>query len=182
MVGAAMALALEDTALKVAVIDAGALESITPVEDEYTFDPRVSALTEASRTLLDNLGAWERIPRAFPYQAMHVWDAAGTGSISFGALELGVPNLGHIIENSGVRNGLLSCLNGSSIHLLGGIEVQDLKQGKGSVSLKLWDGTFLQARLLIAADGAGSRARYWAGIPARGVGLPSSCSGNNGRD
>ncbi|MTI13300.1 FAD-dependent monooxygenase [Sansalvadorimonas verongulae] len=167
MVGAAMALALEDTSLKIAVIDAGALEPLLSAEDECAFDSRVSALTEASRTLLDNLGAWKHLRRKFPYQAMHVWDAAGTGSISFNASELGVPNLGHIVENSAVRHGLLSCLTESSVHLLGGIDVQELKQEKGAVSLKLRDGTFLQSRLLIAADGAGSRARYWAGIPMR---------------
>ena len=167
IVGAAMALALEDIPLSVAVIDAGALDAAVPVEDETVFDARVSALTEASRTILDNLGAWERIQRAFPYKGMQVWDGAGTGAITFSAKELGTANLGHIVENSVTRSALLSCLAESSVQLLGGVEIQGLRQEKEAVSLKLWDGTFIRSRLVIAADGAGSRARYWAGIPMR---------------
>ncbi|WP_281645670.1 FAD-dependent monooxygenase [Parendozoicomonas sp. Alg238-R29] len=170
IVGAAMALALENTALNIALVDAGSLEVSSGTLSDDKFDPRVCALTEASINLLKHLGVWEHIhsQRACPYSGMYVWDAAGTGSISFSASELNVHHLGHIVENSIIRNALLSRLLKSDIQLLSGIEIQGLRQGKNDgVSLRLWDDSQLHTRLLIAADGAGSRARYWAGIPMR---------------
>ncbi|MCL6270286.1 FAD-dependent monooxygenase [Sansalvadorimonas sp. 2012CJ34-2] len=164
--GAAMALALADTPLSVALVDTSALE---PVEHDGTFDARVSALTEASRHLLNNLGAWERMveQRVSPYYGMEVWDAAGTGTIKFSARELAVSRLGHIVENNVTRGALLEKLATTSVHMMGGLEVQGLKKKGDQVELKLWDKSLLHARLVIAADGANSRARGWASIPMR---------------
>ncbi len=165
--GTAMALALaEKTSLNIALVDSSALEPVVP---DGRFDARVSALTEASRNLLNNLGAWEIMARhrVSPYYGMQVWDSAGTGAIAFSAEELNVAQLGHIVENSIIRSVLLERLVESSVHLLGGVEVQGITKGSGHVTLQLWDKSQLRARLVIAADGANSLARGWAGIPMR---------------
>ena len=41
---------------------------------------------------------------------MHVWDAAGTGSIHFNCHEVHQPSLGYIVENSVVTSSLLQSL------------------------------------------------------------------------
>ncbi|CAM3426720.1 FAD-dependent monooxygenase [Parendozoicomonas haliclonae] len=176
--GSAMALALAKNAgsntLNIALVDGGSLEPELPDVQDTVFDPRVCALTEASRHLLNNLGAWPLIEqlRASPYQGMEVWDANGTGNIAFSAGEYGQPWLGHIVENSIIRGALLSELKKTSVHRLSGVDVQKLEIDSGQeqgapVRLLLGDKTALTAKLVIAADGANSRARSWAGIPMR---------------
>ncbi len=177
--GAAMALALApaaaDHGLNIALIDADNLDPVPIQTDGAVFDPRVCALTEASRNLLNNLGVWSSVEalRVSPYQGMEVWDANGTGRIAFSAAELGIPWLGHIVENSIIRRALLERLAETSVHRLGGVEVRELSMKKGTsfsrpqAQLHLWDQSILTAGLIIAADGASSQARRWAGIPMR---------------
>ncbi len=176
--GAAMALALvnqNESELKVALVDAGVLQAASPKTDDTSFDSRVCALTEASKNLLDNLGAWELITaeRASPYQGMHVWDANGTGAISFSAGELGVDSLGYIVENSVIRNALFKRLSDSSVHMLANTSVRSIAIETGEqasergVTVHLEGEQQITSRLLIGADGANSRVRRWAGIPLR---------------
>ena len=182
--GAAMALALATGSnhadLKIAILDAKNLEPVIPQLKDTLFDPRVSALTEASRNLLENLGAWPRIQalRATPYSGMEVWDADGTGRITFRAEEVGQPWLGHIVERSITHQALLEQLAQTSIQRFGYTKVRHLTycynptdacdtQEQPKVRLHLADDTELTARLVIAADGATSQARNWAGIPTR---------------
>ena len=164
--GTAMALALADTPLRVALVDTSALE---PSVHDGTFDARVSALTEASRHFLSNLGAWQTMVnnRVSPYYGMQVWDSAGTGLIKFSAKELRVSRLGHIVENGVIRSALIEQLASTPVQILGGVEVQNLKKEPDRVILNLWDKSKLNAKLVIAADGANSRARGWASIPMR---------------
>ena len=72
MVGLALAAALKDSDLRVAVIE-GAVPNDTLNELP---DVRVSALSRSSETILRNLGAWQGIEqrRASPYYAMEVWE------------------------------------------------------------------------------------------------------------
>ena len=53
------------------------------------------------------------------------------------------------------------------VHLLSGVEVKGMQPEAEGVTLNLGDGTLLKSRLLVAADGANSKARFWAGIPMR---------------
>ena len=108
MVGAAFAclLARSNTRLSIALLEARATAAFDPEQ----FDPRVAALTEKSRRLLDRCGAWSAIAaqRVSAYGAMQVWDAEGTGEIHFDCQDVQQPNLGHIVENSLVVESLLA--------------------------------------------------------------------------
>ncbi len=179
IIGAAMALALakeesgkED--LSIALVDSGDLEPMAFDEAIAGFDPRVCALTEASRHVLANLGAWERMAnlRTCPYQNMAVWDGNGTGRIRFSAADLGTPWLGHIVENRIILTALLEQLANTRVHRLGQLGVKDYHchsdaNGHPEAQLTLEDDSVLRSRLVIAADGARSRTRAWAGIPMR---------------
>src|SRR5690606_5147228 len=102
LVGLALALALEPSKLRIALLDPQVAPAVPQGGLERPeFDARVSALTPASRKLLESLGLWKRLEvlRICPYHDMRVWDADGSGSIHFSAAELHQPCLGYIVEN-----------------------------------------------------------------------------------
>lgn len=173
MVGSAIACALaadsRGESLRIAVIEAsGPLSHFTGTE----FDPRVVALTHASQSLLDSVGAWDQIQseRLCAYQHMVVWDAEGTGEIDFHANDVQQANLGHIIENSVVARALMAQLeNFSGITLLQPAKVQSIARDEHTQNSKvvLEDGRVLTAPLLLAADGANSIVRRLMNMPTR---------------
>ncbi|WP_211830630.1 FAD-dependent monooxygenase [Kistimonas asteriae] len=166
--GLAMAMALSGLPLRIALVDAGPLASdMETISGQY--DPRVCALTESSRQLLDEVGAWAlmRNARVSPYTGMTVWDADGTGNIHFTAGEAGLDTLGHIVENRVTTSALLQRLSETDVTLLGHTEIASLCQTDDGVQLNTQSGDHLQSRLVIAADGAHSPIRRMAGIPTR---------------
>ena len=160
MVGAAFAclLARSDTSLSIALLEARATAPFDPEQ----FDPRVAALTEKSRTLLDCCGAWDSIAaqRVSAYGAMQVWDAEGTGEIHFDCQDVQQPNLGHIVENSLVVESLLAKVDKlNNIDFICPVSVAQYSQSESQVSVDLSTGEQLLAPLLVAADGGNSSIR-----------------------
>lgn len=170
MVGASLACALGNSALKV-----GLLERRAPAPSpEHGYDLRVSAVTLASRAFLENIGAWEGIARRrlAPVEAMHVWDQNGHGSIHFDAAEIGAPCLAYIVENRVIQAALIERLNRlANIHYLCPADAAELALGDDRASVALADGRRLHARLLVGADGAASAVRRAAGIDTRSLDL-----------
>lgn len=170
LVGQAIASALSqgDAGLRIALIDPAfhseAPAAGTAIED---FDLRVSALTAKTQAFLSRLGAWQRIPpeRLSPYTGMHVWDAEGTGSVTFDAADLHAPCLGHIVENSQTLWAIQQTLGKVDV-LAVPVRYLDNRDAQGFTPVALENGDVLQARLVIGADGALSRVRAWAGLPA----------------
>ncbi len=170
MVGAALACALGGTALRVAVLEGQVLETLRPGPEP---DLRVVALTRASQRILAAVGAWEGIAdwRVSPFREMRVWDAAGSGAIHFDAAAIGEPLLGWIVENRVIQHALLRRLEAfSNIDVLCPATLALASVHQEAVHLQLEDGTGLSARLLVGADGAGSRVRHLAGIGTSGWG------------
>lgn len=172
MVGLAMALALADTSLRVALVDQKAPRPSAelPPLDEPRFDNRVSALTPASAAFLDELGVWSPLARLrlCPYTRMEVWDADGTGSISFDARELHAESLGYLVENSLVTAVLADGLARSKVDTHYGSGFAGLEREAEGWTLRLQDGRSFGGKLLIGADGGASRIREWAGLRTRG--------------
>lgn len=137
-------------------------------------DPRVYALSRAGQQLLERCGAWSALAggHAWAYQRMHVWDAAGphvaARALVFDAADLGEPDLGHIVENArleaSLREAALAC---PRVHLRMGTRVETLEQDADTACVITGAGERLQARLVVAADGARSRLRELAGIDTR---------------
>lgn len=173
LVGSALACALGDSKLRVAVIEAQQLSSQWP--DSTTgvagFDPRVSALTVASQQFLQVLGVWPRMAgqRLSPYRHMHVWDAEGTGSIDFHASDINQSVLGHIVENRITTTALLQCLQGHrNVELISPVSLSAMQAlDGGGYRLQLSDGRSIDTALLVAADGANSQVRQLAEMPLR---------------
>ena len=164
MVGLTVANLFKNTRLRVALIDKS--ESSAAISgiglDEPKFDSRVSALSSSSREILTRLGAWTLIEqqRYCDMREMHVWDADGTGSITFSADDLAAPRLGTIIENSLVIEALTQCLESTcNAELIRPCSVDALEEIDDWVLLNTADQGILRARLVIAADGANSKIR-----------------------
>lgn len=168
MVGATLAAALGQHAIKVAVID----PHIPTLEWPRTeYDIRVSAITRATEKMFDEAGAWSKMcdMRVAPYQHMQVWDQLGDGSIHFDSSDLGEANLGYIIENSVIHKALLDRLNElEHVELITPAQITELKQHDDHIDLTLNNGNRLSAKLLVAADGANSWIREEVGIKTTG--------------
>ena len=153
--------------LRIAVLEARQFQM---PDLSQSFDPRVVALTETSRQLLDDIGVWEQIAsrRTCAYQRMEVWEADGTGHIEFDCTEVRQPSLGHIVENALIVEALLQKIDTlENVDLLCPAKVVDLKKEKDSVAISLDDGTVITTKLLAAADGAQSKVRELCGIQLR---------------
>lgn len=135
------------------------------------FDPRVVALTPASRRLYEQLGLWRHIAaeRASPYQDMLVWDGEASGRIGFHADELDCDQLGHIVENSVMVRHLRQALTYQSVvEWFRPATVTGLtRREDDSMAVVLDDERTLVAPLVIAADGAHSRVRELAQFNVR---------------
>lgn len=162
MVGAATACGLGDSGLRVAVIEAQTPEAFSP---EQAHDLRVSALSIASKNILQKVGAWAGIEqrRCCPFKRMRVWETAG--DTTFNSDDIGRSELGFIVENRITQLALLERLPAfSNIRLCMPQTISKIDyQATGSV-LTLADGSEIQAKLLVAADGGQSRVRQTVGL------------------
>lgn len=167
MVGAALACALGQFGARVAIVEGRTVEM--PRVDEEV-DLRVSALSPGTRRMLEGLAAWSDIEgvRVSPYRAMHVWDGVIGGAIHFDAADLGLESLGYLVENRLVQAALWRRLNAlDSVERLCPASVSQISFGEEAARVQLGDGGTLSARLLVGADGAGSKVRAAAAIPVR---------------
>ena len=167
VVGAACALALAKLGLEIALVEGR--EPLRWSDDAP--DLRVFAFAPDNAALLDGLGVWDsvRTARAQPYRRMRVWDASGDGELCFDADRLGRDQLGWIVENNLLVDRLWAALPAAGVRLHCPARVESMEQDiasaeAGGVRLRLDDGSRLEARLAIAADGADSTLRELAGL------------------
>ncbi|HEV2539400.1 MAG TPA: FAD-dependent oxidoreductase [Frateuria sp.] len=169
MVGAAAALALARAGFATALVEARAP---APWHGEDEVDLRVVGLAPSSIALLDELGVWRSIRerRAAPYARMHVWDARSGAAIDFDAAATGHAWLGWIVENSLVQWTLWQALESAGVQRLCPAQVTGYQAREDRVELELEAGetASVAARLLVAADGAGSPLRRMAGLETHG--------------
>jgi 2-octaprenylphenol hydroxylase len=177
VVGAATALALSREGFDVALIEKGSAPA--PWKAEH-YDARVYALSPGTARFLEACGVWSRIvaQRASPYTRMKVWEGTPAQALTFDAAELAVPQLGHIIEDSLLRATLWSALGHAAMT---GVQVVGAPSGAmvapkgaptGKPRLRLSNGDVLEAELVVAAEGADSPLREWAGIDVGGWAYP----------
>lgn len=162
MVGAAVACCLGDSDLKLAVIESQVSENFTP---DQPHDLRVSALSIASRNILETVGAWQGVVsrRFCPFKRMRVWETAG--DTTFNSDDIRYPELGYIVENRITQLALLERLSSfDNITLLMPQTISKINYSGHDSELILADGSVLQAKLLVAADGGASRVRQSVGL------------------
>ncbi len=163
MVGAAVACCLGGSSLKVAVIESS---PPPPFTEDQPHDLRVSALSIASKNILETIGAWEGIlnRRFCPFRRMRVWETAG--DTEFCSDDIGHAALGYIVENRITQLALLDRLQAfENIELICPVGIKKIKYATGQVSeIELEKGRLLSAKLIVAADGGQSRVRQTVGL------------------
>lgn len=165
MVGASLALALGQKGWQVALVEDQPVPELPATNTP--FDIRVSALSPVSISFLQQLGVWQRIryTRSAPYRRMRVWDQAGTGDVTFEARDIGLPELGYIVENNLIQAALWEGIRGvDTITAFTGCHPVESQVDGRQVRLVLSDGQSLTAALLVGADGGKSWVRQAAGI------------------
>ncbi len=167
MVGASLGVAVAPLGLKIALVEAIAHDSAS----QPSFDERTTALSNGSRRILETLGVWSDVQaQATPIRKIHVSEQGRFGFARIDAAEQGPEAMGHVVPNRALGAALWPRLQASSgIHLHCPAQVSRVAAGEGSVTLEIAEagGTAtIEARLVVAADGAQSAVRSAFGVDA----------------
>lgn len=133
---------------------------------------RVSALAPSSRLILQRIGVWDELSPAQrgPYERMRVWQGpdgpAGSHALDFAAAEFGVPELGHIVGDAGLRWLLWQAAERAGVKMFGGLPPIALQCEPHAVAIELPQEQ-LSTALLVGADGGDSWVRQQLGIAFR---------------
>lgn len=163
---AACALALKAPELNIALLDAGEENHL----DLSHYDPRVVALSRESERIYQELKLWNKVleTRACAYTDIHVWDGEGTGDIHFNAEGIHADHLGHIVENAVLVDAIQHRLSAlPNVEQEYGVMVTEYVESEGGATLTLDNGQCVNAKIIIAADGARSNLRTLANIHTR---------------
>jgi 2-octaprenyl-6-methoxyphenol hydroxylase len=151
-VGAALALALRDSGLAVALLEAKTQFAAR--------DPRAIALAQGSRLIIERLGAWTGLAAcATPIETIHVSQAGGFGRAELHAAAYGVPALGYTVEYGDLYAALAARLDDCGADLITSARVTAVRPaaGCGLVEYEHDGGARqLSARLIVLADGGKS--------------------------
>lgn len=162
LAGLALACALRDSRLKIALIEGRA-----PTRPEG-WDARIYAISPANANFLMDIGVWKHLDpaRIAPVRAMAVHGDANS-RLDFSAYETGVAELAWIVESSLMAGELWENVKRQgNVDLYCPAKPQDLEFRADAAVLHLEDGTSLSARLVVGADGRESWVRNRAGLPA----------------
>lgn len=167
--GPALALALADAGLSVAVVDARPADA----RAGDAFDGRAYALALASQRLFAALGLWPALQDQAQVirrvQATQGQPGSGPGpfGLHFDGAEIEEGRLGYMLEDRFLYRALLAAMAGRVTHLPG-LSVEDQAPGPAGIGVTLSDGRELRARLLVGADGRQSGTAARAGIRRSG--------------
>lgn len=157
VVGAGLALGLQESGLKIALVDA---------RNPSANDPRLFALNYGSCQFLKNTGLWSRLAEhAAPIHQVHVTHKGHFGSVSLKHEDLGLRELGHVIPAKFIEAAMNERLQylttyrpAKLTHITFENDLAQLAVNTDEVDIKL------QAPLVIGADGTSSTVREQLGI------------------
>lgn len=166
LVGASLALALARLQLKVVLIEAHPFGA----SGQPSFDDRTTALSNGSRRIFEGIGVWPLIEReATPIRRIHISDQGRFAFARLDAKEQQLQALGFVVTNRIMGAALWRRLEEESVTVLAPARVSavELKSDHRELQCQLGgEIATIEARLVIAADGAQSTVREAAGIGA----------------
>lgn len=169
LVGASLAAALRGSGLSVLVVEAFPLRAA----GQPSFDERSTAIAWGSAKVFQRLGLWSAMAgEASPIHRVHVSEVGGFGVTRIDRAQQGVPALGFVVPNRAMGAAFAEMFERSSgdAELLAPAELVGLSQDDGAVQATVRCGDAeqrIRARVLVAADGAASRARSLLGVGHR---------------
>lgn len=183
LAGLSLAVALRASRLSVAVV-----EGHSPVLPDG-WDTRIYAVSPANALFLNEIGIWRHFApsRIAPVREIEIRGDAG-GHLEFSAYDVGVAELAWIVEASLMQHELWETAKRQArLSLFCPTRPKTLSIQADSASLTLQDGHHLNAKLVVAADGADSWVRQAAGIevaftPYRQMGVVANfvCENSHG--
>lgn len=169
-VGATLACRLAAGGVRVAVVDRAPL----PPMEHPDFDGRAYAVAAGSRRLLEAAGVWDGLPQApSPILDIRVSDGrvgrrASSLFLHFDHTQAGTEPFGWMVEARALRVALNAHMHEAGLDVHAPAEATVTRRGDGA-EVRVSDGTVLDCRLVVAAEGRGSPLREQAGIPVTRV-------------
>jgi len=167
LAGNCLALALKDSGLRIAVVEAFSRERL----EAQVLGDRALALAAGTVRLLHALGAWDGVAdKASPIAHIHVSDRGHFGKTRLAASDYGVEAFGYVINARDLETHLSDLVAQTACEYLYDTRVAGLMSGQDAVNVSLRQGDRslnLAASLLVGADGGQSSVRKLLDIPQR---------------
>ncbi len=168
LVGSTLAHALTQIPIRTVVVE----ERDPSRLEQPSFDDRATALANGSQRILQGLDLWAELAAAAePIKSIHISERGRFGASRLRAEEEGVPALGYTVENRVLGGTLWPRLEAADgLVCLAPSQLDTLTIEEGGVSARVAVGgssQAVEAKLVVAADGARSHVRGVLGIGAR---------------
>lgn len=157
MVGASLSIALQNTDLKVALIESQDFS----MDQQPSYDDRGIALSYGSQRIFESLGLWSELATlATEIQQIHISDRGHFGVTRLSASHEKVPALGQVLLAKSLghilNKHLQTCAN---LTIFSPLQVTQISQSEEAVTVSLSNAESLRCKLLVGADGQHSTVR-----------------------
>ena len=164
--GLSLARALEPAGLKVLVLESSSEAELKNPKP----DGRDIALTHLSRTLMTELGLWQRLPEAEinPLREARVINGTSPYFLQFHKPDAPDAALGWLVPNFLIRKAAYEAARTCKhVELRTNCTVKDVRTDNDSATITLASGERISAKLAVAADSRFSQTRRQVGIATR---------------
>lgn len=159
LAGNCLALALKDTGLRIAIVEASTREQL----HASAVGDRALALAAGTVNMLAALGIWQDISHAATaIKQIHISDRGHFGKTRLSAQKENVDALGYVITARDIETHVANLVKDANIGLICPARVTDLMAGDNEVNVSLKQGNeslSVSAKLLVGADGGLSSVR-----------------------
>lgn len=168
LAGASLAVALASLGYDIKVIEAVAARSV----QQPSYDDRTLAISHSSCRILSGIDLWELLEAdATAIRRIYITELARPGRVVLDSAEMGLTEFGHVVEARRFGAAVTGIIERTgNIELISPASVEDIEIGGPRTKLRLESSAgvkALEARLVVAADGANSFIRRRLQIPTK---------------
>ena len=168
LAGASLAVALAPLGYDIKVIEAVAYKAV----EQPSYDDRTLAISHSSCRILNGIGLWKMLEAdATAIRKIYITELARPGRVVLDSAEMGLTEFGHVVEARRFGVAVTGSMEQTdNIELISPASVEEIKIGGPRTILRLESATgvsALEARLVVAADGANSFIRRRLQIPTK---------------